>query len=157
MFVSCALFADPYSCYGMTLFTHGNTYLINDEPASILCKQKTFLAPIFARLISEWMRTLIPGGLHRARAEYWVTIRHYDFNVVMGYYGTTCQQYLTISRSLFCIQHIQQIILMIFANMSHAAIETLVQKISPPATLCNRWRQLVDVDKCPIFGWRQLV
>ena len=46
---------------------------------------------------------------------------------------------------------------MIFANMSHAAIETLVQKISPPATLCNRWSQLVDVDKCPIFGWRQLV
>ena len=93
------------------------------------------------------MRTLIPGGLHRARAEYWVTIKHYDFNVVMGYYGTTCQQYLTI----------QQIILMIFANMSHAAIETLVQKISLPGTLCNRWSQLVDVDKCHIFGLRQLV
>ena len=129
MFESCVLFADPYSCYGMTLFAHGNIYLINNEPASILCKQKTFLAQIFTRLISEWMRTLIPGGLRQARAEYWVPIKHYDLNVVMRHYGTTCQHCLTLSRSLFFIQHIQQIILMIFANMSQPEIETLIHKL----------------------------
>ena len=42
---------------------------------------------------------------------------------------------------------------LLILNMSHPAIETLVQKISPPATLCNRWSQLVDVDKCQSHFW----
>ena len=67
------------------------------------------------------MRTLIPGGLRQARAEYWVPIKHYDLNVVMRHYGTTCQHCLTLldKESIVYIKAKESLLIMKEANIAY--------------------------------------